>query len=211
MEEIVDTTAIAGKIVYERLDTGNMSSVRQFAATVNKAYPKIDILINNAGVMATPFHLTDDGFESQFAINYLGHFLLSHLLLPALRAAGTKDLRSRIVNVSSCVHLLGFINFADINGKYVRSLKSIDWLGERRTNFHFCQISRNYYYPPDAYNQSKLAQVLFTRHLQRLMNEDENAYVQLHAVHPGVVDTDLFVHSSTTYVPWFKKLFFKVS
>lgn len=66
------------------------------------------------------------------------------------------------------------------------------------------------YYPPDAYNQSKLAQVLFTRHLQFLINQDEDLHVQVHAVHPGVVDTDLFVHSSTTYVPWFKKLFFKV-
>lgn len=69
--------------------------------------------------------------------------------------------------------------------------------------------SKNYY-PPDAYNQSKLAQVLFTRHLQLLINQDEDLHVQVHAVHPGVVDTDLFVHSSTTYVPWFKKLFFKV-
>lgn len=69
---------------------------------------------------------------------------------------------------------------------------------------------RNSYYPPDAYNQSKLAQVLFTRHLQRIFNNDEDAHVQVHAVHPGVVDTDLFIHSSTTYVPWFKKLLFKV-
>lgn len=69
---------------------------------------------------------------------------------------------------------------------------------------------RNDYYPPDAYNQSKLAQVLFTRHLQNVINQDEDLHVQVHAVHPGVVDTDLFCHSSTTYVPWFKKLLFKV-
>lgn len=119
VEAIVDTSKIAGSVVYERLDTGSLNSVRQFAAIVNKNYSKIDILINNAGVMATPFHLTEDGFESQFAINYLGHFLLTHLLMPALRAAGTKELRSRIVNVSSCVHLLGTINFDDINGTYV--------------------------------------------------------------------------------------------
>lgn len=69
--------------------------------------------------MATPYHVTEDGFESQFAINYLGHFLLTHLLLPALKTAGTNNLRSRIVNVSSCVHLLGTINFNDINGRCV--------------------------------------------------------------------------------------------
>lgn len=67
---------------------------------------------------------------------------------------------------------------------------------------------RTDYYPPEAYNQSKLAQVLFTRHLQMLINQDEDLHVQIHAVHPGVVDTDLFVHSRL--FPWFKKLFFKV-
>lgn len=66
------------------------------------------------------------------------------------------------------------------------------------------------YYPPDAYNQSKLAQVLFTRHLQLLINQDEDCHVQINAVHPGVVDTDLFQYSSLSYISWFKKLFFKV-
>lgn len=74
-----------------------------------------------------------------------------------------------------------------------------------------CLFLRKFYYPPVAYNQSKLAQVLFTRHLQQIFNENEDTYVQVHAVHPGVVDTDLFVHSSTTYIPWFKRIFFKVS
>lgn len=67
--------------------------------------------------MASPYKLTEDGFESQLAINYLGHFLLTHLLLPQLKAAGTKEFNSRIVNVSSCVHLLGTINFDDMHGK----------------------------------------------------------------------------------------------
>ena len=65
--------------------------------------------------MATPFKLTDDGFESQLAINYLGHFLLCHLLLPELKAAGTKNRNARIVNVSSIIHYVGRINFKDIN------------------------------------------------------------------------------------------------
>lgn len=91
---------------------------------------------------------------------------------------------------------------------------------ERECRFHFdfdCYFSlitfkfpRKSYYPPDAYNQSKLAQVLFTRHLQNLFNQDVDLHVQIHAVHPGVVDTDLFVQSSTYIPPWFKKLFFKV-
>lgn len=75
----------------------------------------------------------------------------------------------------------------------------------------FFYSSRKCYYPPEAYNQSKLAQVLFTRYLQKVLDKDSTNNVQIYAVHPGVVDTDLFCHSSTTYIPWFKKLFFKVS
>lgn len=74
-------------------------------------------------------------------------------------------------------------------------------------NYYYCH-SRKYYSPGDAYSQSKLAQILSTRHLQSLL-EAENAYVQVVAVHPGVVDTDLFEHSATTAVPWFNKLLFK--
>lgn len=121
IEKLIDMEDVTATIDYQFLDTGNLKSVRQFASAVRSKYAKIDILINNAGVMATPYHLTEDGFESQFAINYLGHFLLTHLLLPQLKAAGTQDLNARIVNVSSCAHRLGDINFDDINGKYVRN------------------------------------------------------------------------------------------
>lgn len=69
--------------------------------------------------------------------------------------------------------------------------------------------NRKYYYPPDAYNQSKLAQVLFTKHLQNIFDSDTECNVQIHAVHPGVVDTELFVHSNT--IPILKQLFFKVN
>lgn len=131
---------VKGKISYERLDIGSVKSVIEFGKLITNKYRKIDILINNgkiflyhiiylfdndksefnnfplAGIMAPPFELTEDGFESQLAVNYLGHFLLTHLLLPQLKAAGTSNLNARIVNVSSCVHLLGEINMDDING-----------------------------------------------------------------------------------------------
>lgn len=184
VENLIDVRSMKGKIFYEHLDTGSMQSVRKFAKFVQSKFAKVDILINNAGIMASPFKLTEDGFESQLAVNYLGHFLLTHLLLPQLKAGGTEECNSRVVNVSSCVHLIGNINFDDLHGK-------------------------KYYYPPVAYNQSKLAQVLFTRYLQKALNKDASNHVQIYAVHPGVVDTDLFCHSSTTYIPWFKKLFFK--
>lgn len=102
-------------IDYLQLDTGSLKSVREFAQTVQRKYSKIDILINNAGIMTTPYQLTEDGFENKFAVNYLGHFLLTHLLMPQLRAAGIKDHNARIINVSSCAHTIGEINMDDIN------------------------------------------------------------------------------------------------
>lgn len=66
--------------------------------------------------MTIPYQLTEDGFEDKFAINYLGHFLLTHLLMPQLRAAGTKDHNARIINISSCAHVIGEILMDDING-----------------------------------------------------------------------------------------------
>lgn len=104
------------RIDYLQLDTGNLESVRHFARAVQKKYSKIDILINNAGIMAVPFHLNEDGFESHFAVNYLGHFLLTHLLMPQLRAAGKKGRNARIINVSSYAHLIGDIDVLNING-----------------------------------------------------------------------------------------------
>lgn len=75
------------------------------------------------------------------------------------------------------------------------------------TNFQ-CYF-RKFYYPADAYNKSKLAQVLFTKSLEKIFAE-HGLKIQSHSLHPGVVNTDLFEHSSTDYVPWIRKLFFKV-
>uniref|UniRef100_A0A2M3Z1M9 Putative dehydrogenase with different specificities related to short-chain alcohol dehydrogenase n=1 Tax=Anopheles braziliensis TaxID=58242 RepID=A0A2M3Z1M9_9DIPT len=171
------------KLHYEQLDIGNMKSVREFASRISTKFEKIHLLINNAGVMSVPFKLTDDGFESHMAINYYGHFLLTHLLLPQLKAAGTPDCKARVVNVASCVHKIGEIDYNDIN-----KLKN--------------------YYPADAYNQSKLAQVLFAKHLN-LVFEEDGLPVLANSLHPGVVNTDLFEHSSTNYIPWIRALLFK--
>lgn len=67
----------------------------------------------------------------------------------------------------------------------------------------------NYYYPADAYNKSKLAQVLFTKHMEVICKE-QGLKIQSHAPHPGIVNTDLFENTSTTYIPWFKSIFYKV-
>jgi NAD(P)-dependent dehydrogenase (short-subunit alcohol dehydrogenase family) len=136
--------------------------------------------------MSTPYKETRDGFESQMAINYLGHFLLTHLLMPQL-IAGSKNnegKNSRIVNVSSCIHKIGEIDYDD---------------------FH----CKKFYYPVDAYSKSKLAQVYFTRHLDKYL-KDKQLKVQVNSVHPGIVNTDLFEHSSIAYVPFIKDIFYKV-
>ncbi len=96
---------IAGDIEVRQLDLQDLSSVRRFADGVEK----VDILINNAGIMASPYAVTVDGFESQIGTNHLGHFALTNLLLPKLT--------DRVVTVSSMAHWPGRINFDDLNWK----------------------------------------------------------------------------------------------
>jgi NAD(P)-dependent dehydrogenase (short-subunit alcohol dehydrogenase family) len=96
---------MTGQVEVRQLDLQDLSSVRRFADGIDKA----DVLINNAGVMAAPYALTVDGFESQIGTNHLGHFALTNLLLPKLS--------DRVVSVSSMAHWAGRINFADLNWK----------------------------------------------------------------------------------------------
>ncbi|KAG5673144.1 hypothetical protein PVAND_003215 [Polypedilum vanderplanki] len=185
VESIIDKSLYEGKINYEHCDTGDMNSVRKFAERVQQLHPAVHILINNAAVMATPYQETKDGFESQMAINYTGHFLLTHLLLPQLIAGSkTNDGKNvRIINVSSCAHRTTDIDFDD---------------------FH----CKKFYYPADAYAKSKLAQVYFTKYLETIFKE-RDLKIQSHAPHPGIVNTGLFEHSTINFIPWFKDLFYK--
>jgi NAD(P)-dependent dehydrogenase (short-subunit alcohol dehydrogenase family) len=96
------------------MDLGSTASVRRAAAAINNETEKIDILINNAAIMASPYATTDDGIESQFATNYLGHFLLTNLLMAKLLLAAPG---ARVVNLTSTAGLMGEINWDDINFK----------------------------------------------------------------------------------------------
>lgn len=120
------------------VDLASESSIRSFADEFQRAYPRLDALVNNAGVYTSHRDVTADGLERQFEVNYLSGFLLTQLLLDLLK----KSAPSRIVNVSSAAHKGGRIRFDDLQG-------------ERR------------YFGFRAYSQSKLAQVLFTRELAR--------------------------------------------
>nr|XP_046254608.1 retinol dehydrogenase 13 [Scatophagus argus]XP_046254609.1 retinol dehydrogenase 13 [Scatophagus argus]XP_046254610.1 retinol dehydrogenase 13 [Scatophagus argus]XP_046254611.1 retinol dehydrogenase 13 [Scatophagus argus]XP_046254612.1 retinol dehydrogenase 13 [Scatophagus argus] len=137
-EEIRRSTG-NGNVVIRHLDLASLYSVRQFAKDFLESEDRLDILINNAGVMMCPRWLTEDGFETQLAVNHLGHFLLTNLLLPKLRSSTP----SRVVTVSSIAHRGGRIDFDDLF------------------------FSRRPYSPLESYRQSKLANVLFSRELAR--------------------------------------------
>lgn len=117
-----------------KLDLKSLKSVKEFAQKVKEQYPEVNLLVNNAGIMFGDYELTEDGIESQLSVNHLGHFFLTHLLLPALKKAGSINGPSRFVNVTSCAHYPGKIYFEDINMK-------------------------EHYDTTAAYSQSKLAQV----------------------------------------------------
>ncbi|XP_005932153.1 retinol dehydrogenase 12, like [Haplochromis burtoni] len=125
-------------VVCMKLDLSDSKSIREFAEAINKDEPKLNILINNAGVMVCPFGKTADGFEMQIGVNHLGHFLLTYLLLDLIK----KSAPARIINVSSMAHSWGSINLEDLN-------------------------SEKHYDKNKAYAQSKLANVLFTRSLAK--------------------------------------------
>ncbi|XP_014277052.1 dehydrogenase/reductase SDR family member on chromosome X [Halyomorpha halys] len=148
------------------LDLTSLKSVRECAAKISQDFIHLNILVNNAGIMFPPYSETKEGFESQWGVNYIGHFYLTHLLLPLLEKGGS-DTSGRIVNITSCAHsVVNSIPFDNINMK-------------------------NYFITSKAYAQSKLAQILFTIHLDKLLRKN-NSNVHVFSVHPGVVNTDIF-------------------
>jgi NAD(P)-dependent dehydrogenase (short-subunit alcohol dehydrogenase family) len=149
------------RLAVRRLDLADLGSVREFAEGLAGEHAAIDLLINNAGVMAPPRRLTADGFESQIGTNHLGHFALTGRLLERLEAADAP----RVVSLSSGAHRIGWMRFDDLN-----------W--ERRYNNWL------------AYGQSKLADLLFCFELQRRATAAGSRLKAL-AAHPGYAATNL--------------------
>ena len=143
------------------LDLASLTSVREFADRLQADVAALDVLVNNAGVMAIPRQLTDDGFERQFGTNHLGHFALTGLLLPLMVSRAG----SRVVTVSSTAHKPGRIDFDDL-------------------------MSERSYGKWSAYNQSKLANLLFAYELQRRLETSGLATISV-AAHPGYAATNL--------------------
>jgi NAD(P)-dependent dehydrogenase (short-subunit alcohol dehydrogenase family) len=156
-------TGMTGEPAVMELDLSDLASVRGFAQEWSTAHPDgLDLLINNAGIMAIPRALSADGFEMQLATNHLGHFALTGLLLPALVARPG----SRVVTVSSSAH------------RMVRGVNFDDLMGQRK------------YRSWGAYGQSKLANLLFTAELQRRLTA-AGMHVTAMAAHPGFSATNL--------------------
>jgi NAD(P)-dependent dehydrogenase (short-subunit alcohol dehydrogenase family) len=153
------------KVSYETLDLASLASVADFAKRFAAAHAALDLLINNAGVMALPTRqTTSDGFEMQFGTNYLSHYALTAQLLPWLR----RGHQPRVVNLSSLTHRSGAIDFDDLQG--TRS-----------------------YSPQKAYSQSKLAMLMFALELQR-RSDAAGWGLMSNAAHPGYARTDLIAN-----------------
>ncbi len=150
------------EVEFAALDLADLGSVREFAKGFGERRAALDLLINNAGVMALPYGRTADGFETQLGVNHLGHFALTGLLLPRLRAAAPG---ARIVNVSSGFHALANVDLDDLG--YERG-----------------------YRPWFAYGRSKTANLLFTHELSRRFAAAGSTIVAA-AAHPGYASTNL--------------------
>ena len=151
-----------GTIQVMDLDLADLASIRAFATAFGEQHDRLDLLINNAGVMMPPASTTADGFELQLGTNHLGHFALTGLLLGLLRSTEG----SRVVNVASQAHRWGVIDFDDLQWE------------QRRYN------------KTKAYGQSKLANLLFTYELQRRLQAAGNGCIAV-AAHPGWTGTNL--------------------
>jgi NAD(P)-dependent dehydrogenase (short-subunit alcohol dehydrogenase family) len=160
------------KATFVAVSLDDLDSVRQAAATINGSIDKLDVLINNAGIMAIrDFTTNKDGIEIQFATNHLGHFLLTKLLMPKILAAGPG---SRVVNLTSLGHKIGPVRFDDYN--FSEGKEYDEWSG---------------------YGQSKTANVLFA---VGLANRLRSHGIQAYSVHPGgIFSTNLSSHMTDVH------------
>lgn len=198
------TTPSAGTCTFMHLDLTDLKSVAEFARNILSREKPIDLLINNAGVMMCPFSVTAQGFELQFGTNHLGHFLLTILLLPALRLSAA----ARVVNLSSLAHVS--VEENQRRGKSDDLIHYWKQLADAREEFIASSASSSppsreqlvkqigkalKYEKQEAYAFSKLANIYFTKALDRRFQQ-ESLSVSSYAVHPGVVRTNLARHLS---------------
>jgi NAD(P)-dependent dehydrogenase (short-subunit alcohol dehydrogenase family) len=145
-------------------DFASLQSVKTFAQQVLAQFPVVDVLLNNAGTWEMTFQESQDGIEMNFAVNHLAPFLLTRLLLPALK----KSASARIINTASGAHRRNILQFDDIE---------------------FRQGAYNGFF---SYAQSKLCNLLFSVHLEAVLAQEKVPHITVNSLHPGVVKTALF-------------------
>ena len=160
------------KVDVMECDLASFRSVEAFAEAFTKKYGRLDVLMNNAGIMALPERMeSEDGNELQMQTNHLSHFMLTAKLMPLMLATERRhpERRPRVVNVASIAHEWGFIDNANINSEGPFGYPGWGWI---------------------TYGRTKMANVLFTYELQRKLKQ-RGSKIQAFCVHPGVVDTEL--------------------
>lgn len=170
-----------GNAQFMQLDVSSLASVKNFAEAFKATYDRLDLLVNNAGIMAVPFALTVDGIESQFATNHLGHFALTAQLFDVLRKSDT----ARIVNVASLMH----------------------WFA--RMKLDRVVTPEDKYRAIEVYANSKLYNLLFMKELDRRLKAKGITNVQVMACHPGYSSTNLAVAPSTKS-NWFMRFWWGI-
>jgi len=170
-----------GSIRFEKCNLGSVESVKKCAEKLNESLDKIDILVNNAGVYwgKDERATTEDGFELTFAVNHLGHFLLTELVLPLLKKSAETGYTPRIINVSSAAYEAGKMNWDDLNA-------------EKRSFSGF-----------RTYSNSKLANVL---HAKELAKRAGDTGIVAFSVHPGFVKTDIGRNNEGSCIRGFVKI-----
>ncbi|MEG1523448.1 MAG: SDR family oxidoreductase [Clostridia bacterium] len=158
------------------IDLADLASVRQFAEMIYATYDHVDVLINNAGMLARERQLSKDGFEMMFQVNYLGHFLLTILLLPLLRRAK----QGRIIMTSSLAHKWTDVRFDDLNFVH-----------------HYNRFL--------VYGHAKLCNLLFARYISAQLHT-EHSHVTINAVHPGIVASSIVVDRRNNAFAWIAAL-----
>jgi NAD(P)-dependent dehydrogenase (short-subunit alcohol dehydrogenase family) len=178
-KDILSTSPSKVPVEIIHMELNSLSSVRAGAEEFLKRSDRLNVLINNAGVMASPQSKTEDGFDGQFGTNHLAHFLLVNLLLPTLQASATPEFASRVVNVSSAGH-----HYA-VGGLTDDVLADLDF-------------SKTAYDPWVSYGRSKLANIWHANQIDRLHGSDQKHPVHAFSLHPGGITTELWRHLDST-------------
>ncbi|OWZ21697.1 Glycoside hydrolase [Phytophthora megakarya] len=186
IREALVSSPDAGTVEFQMLDVSDLGSVHKFADEFKATHDRLDLLINNAGVMAVPYTKTVDGYERQFATNHLGHFALTAQLFPLLK----QSTPSRVVNVSSLAHMSARLEHFTAGP-------------------HIMRTDDKGYGATEVYGESKLCNLLFTFEMTRRLKAQNVSGVMSVACHPGFTSTNLITPPASEG-GWFSRLFWRI-